>query len=301
MANVNTAELPFRTHVDLLRSQVERRLDLLVPRPQVAAEALHGAIRHSLLAPGKRLRPVLAMLSAAHFGAHEADALDPACAIEMVHTASLILDDLPSMDDARTRRGRPATHVAFGEDTAILAAIALLNHAFAVVARSSAIDRAARLDLVTVLADAIGFDGLVTGQLRDLQQARHPASAASVQQVHHQKTGVLFVAAVEAGARVAGASAREIDAARAFAAELGLAFQIQDDLIDATSSAAAAGKDVGKDAGKGTMVAVLGCDRARSRVEAHVTAALAHLACVGDSGPLVSLAQGWARAQQAAA
>jgi geranylgeranyl diphosphate synthase, type II len=300
MGTMDHVDFSLQQHLRVLRGQVDARLDQLVPAAGLPPAALHGAIRHSLLAPGKRLRPLLAMLTAAQFGARDGAALDPACAIEMVHAASLILDDLPSMDNAAMRRGRPATHVAFGEDTAILASVALLNQAFAVIARADALECEARLELVTTLSGAIGFDGLVAGQLRDLQQARQ-GDTASVQQVHHQKTGALFVAACETGARVAGASARQMEAARGFATELGLAFQIQDDIIDVTMSEAAAGKDVGKDVGKDTMVAVLGCERARARLDEHVAAAVAHLSAVGESGPLVRLTRGLFPARTAAA
>jgi geranylgeranyl diphosphate synthase, type II len=293
-------DFQFRQQAHLLRRSVDARLNELVPAADLPPATLHRAIRHALLAPGKRLRPMLTLLSAQQFGGDPDDALDPACAIEMVHAASLVLDDLPSMDDALTRRGRPATHVAYGEDTAILASIALLNQAFAVIARAEGLPCEAKVDLVASLSNAIGFDGLVAGQLRDLQPRQH-ADADAVRHVQHQKTGALFVAAVEAGARVAGAPPAHLAAARGFATELGLAFQIQDDLIDVTLSAAAAGKDVGKDEGKSTIVSMLGRERARVRLDEHVAAAVSHLSVVGEAGPLTRLAHGLFGARTAAA
>jgi geranylgeranyl diphosphate synthase, type II len=277
--------------VDQLRATVDVRLGQLVPPATQPPRGLNEAVRYALLAPGKRLRPILTILSAQHFGAREEAVLDVACAIEMVHTASLVLDDLPAMDDAEVRRGRPTVHRAFGEDTALLAAIALLNQAFAVIARAQTLDATLRVELVARLADAIGFEGLVAGQMRDLRDRRWSPAAADLLEINHQKTGVLFVAAVEAGARAGGATGPALEAARAFATHLGLAFQIGDDLIDVTSSAQAAGKDVGKDAGRATLVSELGTGDARSRMRAHVATAVTSLSRVGPVDPLGRFAQ----------
>jgi geranylgeranyl diphosphate synthase type II len=281
----------FCAGLDALRHQVDTRLAQLVPAADAPPATLHRAVRHALLAPGKRVRPLLAMLSAVHFGADAHRALDPACALEMVHAASLVLDDLPSMDDAALRRGQPATHRAFGEDTAILAAVALLNHAYAVIARAPHLDARARVDLVACLSAAVGFDGLVAGQLRDLREPLPPGDPAAISTIHRQKTGALFVAAVEAGARVASADAEAIAAARGFATHLGLAFQIHDDVLDQTASAAIAGKDTCKDAGKCTMATALGCEQALALLRQHVASAVAHLAAIERPGPLVRFAE----------
>jgi geranylgeranyl diphosphate synthase, type II len=277
--------------VDRLRASIEARLDELVPPASDPPRALHEAVRYALLAPGKRLRPVLTVLSAQHFGAREDAVLDVACAVEMVHTASLVLDDLPAMDNAEVRRRRATVHRAFGEDTAILAAVALLNQAFAVVSRSRQLDATLRMELVARLADAIGFGGLVAGQMRDLHDRGVATDPANLQEINHQKTGVLFVAAVEAGARAAGASGKALEAARTFATHLGLAFQIGDDLLDVTSSVHDAGKDVRKDAGRASVVSELGSAEARTRMHEHVATAVTSLSRVGSVDPLGRFAQ----------
>lgn len=277
-----------RGRLETLKGAIDARLDALAAPPEGTPSPLSDAVRHSLLAPAKRLRPVLAALAAEQFGGDPARALDPGCAIEMVHTASLILDDLPCMDDARLRRGRPTVHVAFGEDTAILAAIALLNEAFGVVARTEGVSAEHRASLVARLSGAVGFQGLVAGQHRDLRDQTRTADSLST--LNHQKTGVLFVAAAEAGACVAGASAETIAEAGEFGRRLGLAFQIRDDLLDSGQHGLAdRTKDVGKDAGKTTLVALIGPDRARAALEAEVEAALAALGT--RAGPLPRLAE----------
>ena len=255
---------------------------------------LREAVRYALLSPGKRLRPVLTMLAAEHFGPPPATgvakrgaaaALDVGCAIEMVHAASLILDDLPCMDDAELRRGRPTVHRRFGEDMAVLAAIALLNQAYGAVAGAPGLPADARLDLVRALTRAVGFEGLVAGQARDLRERDAYAEATPLHELNRQKTGVLFIAAVEGGARAAGALDGRLEGARAFARGLGEAFQILDDLLDATGTPEAAGKDVGQDGGKPTVVSLIGPDGARAEMHRRLRSALDHLGDVGP-GPL---------------
>jgi geranylgeranyl diphosphate synthase type II len=202
----------------------------------------------------------------------------------MVHAASLVLDDLPSMDDAALRRGRPTPHKVFGEATAILAAIGLLNRAFGVIAADSGLG-AGRAHLAVVLSEAVGFEGLVAGQARDLYDRDQVRAPAEIDVLNHQKTGVLIMAAAEAGALAAGAAPAAVEAVGRFARELGLAFQIRDDLIDAEASPEAAGKDTGKDAGMTTLVSALGHGGATGAMQARLEAAWAALdeAGVGES------------------
>ncbi len=228
-----------RIESDLLRirSRVDQRLGELIAPETAPPQRLHSAIRHSVLAPGKRVRPAVALMATTHLGGDEDIALDPACAIEMVHTASLILDDLPSMDDATMRRGRPANHTVFGEDTATLAAFALLNRAYEVVAGTENASESQRVEMVKVLAASIGCDGLIAGQESDLhtgtdQQCTH------LLRMHEQKTGALFIAAAVIGARLAGLGGDELESVRSFARNFGLAFQVRDDLLDATGTQA---------------------------------------------------------------
>ena len=275
-----------------LRAMIDRRLDELVPEESCHPAVLHQAMRYSLLAGGKRVRPLMTMIAATSFGAEEASAVDPACAIEMVHTASLILDDMPCMDDATLRRGRPANHRVFGEDTAILAATALLNRAFGVVAECDALDPSVRCDLVRTLSEAIGSNGIIAGQYCDLRpDPRDGAEIHGVIQMYGQKTGALFVAAVEAGARIARVDETWIEAVRSFAAHLGLAFQILDDLLDRMGNEHDAGKDIGQDRDKSTLVSCMGSGRAREEATIRVRSAAQALEPLGEAGrPLVDLA-----------
>ena len=262
--------------VDELRARVNLRLDALVPAVPGRAQRVDQAVRYALLAPGKRIRPLLTLLAAIEFGADAEQALDVACATEMVHTASLVLDDLPSMDDARLRRGQPTLHIRFGEGTAILAAIALLNLGYATIARSGHLPARTRIDLVERLAAAIGFEGLVTGQDRDLNDRTAAATLSELETLNHQKTSVLFQAALEMGACVAGVDERRIALMRRVALHLGLAYQIADDLVDCAVGTIGLPplKDLGKDRGKPTVVSLLGLDRARREVGLHVEEAL---------------------------
>ncbi len=265
-----------------LRQRIEHRLgELLCFRGQTP-KVLDEAMRYSMFSAGKRVRPVLAIVAAQHFGGHENDPLDFACAIEMVHTASLILDDLPSMDNAAIRRRRKTLHVAFGEDVALLTAIALLSQAFGVIAACDALPSATKLRLIQLLSDTIGFSGLAAGQMRDLRDEAHLKTVDGVTTLNHQKTGVLFVAAVEGGAAIAGAGEDQLRCANAFARNVGLAFQLYDDLLDATSTLSALGKDAGKDSGKRNVISLIGVEETRSAVKRAIETALAPLA----EGPL---------------
>lgn len=277
----------FGAHIHGLRGSIEARLGDLCPEPVGVASVLGGAVRYALMAPGKRLRPTLTLLSAAHFGGEAAqqNALDPGCAIELVHTASLILDDLPAMDDATLRRGQPACHRRFGEDVAILAAVGLLNQGFSVIARANGVDASVRLQLIDRLSEVVGFDGLVGGQVRDLRE-KPALDGEGLYALNHQKTGVLFVAAVEAGAMIGGATGRRLEAAVDFGLHLGSAFQILDDLIDATGSADHAGKDVGQDANKPTVVSLIGPEEARREVGRRLEQAVSALGDAEPDGPL---------------
>ena len=277
----------FALRLPELRAQIDARLAALLAEEGAAPRPLREAVRYALLSPGKRLRPVLAVLSAEHFGASRrlglnAAALDAGCAVEMVHAASLILDDLPCMDDAELRRGRPTVHRRFGEDMAVLAAITLLNQAYATAAAAPGLAAEGRLELVRALTGAVGFDGLAAGQARDLRERGDLAEATPLHDLNRQKTGVLFVAAVESGARAAGATAARLDSARAFAHGLGEAFQILDDLLDVTSTSEHAGKDVRQDGGKPTVVSLIGADGARAEMGRRLRTALD---CLDEAGP----------------
>lgn len=286
------ASLGFTSHVDALRARVDERLLAWIPAPQPDTDTVSCAMHACALAPGKRLRPLLLLLAAEDLGVEAGDVIDAACALEMVHAASLALDDLPCMDDAQLRRGRPALHVLHGDDVAILAAVALLGQAFA-AAGSSSLAPAVRVRCMTVLAEAIGPRGLVGGQCRDLRDGRVQRSAESIVQTNQLKTGSLFTAAVEMAALAAHADVATRAALTAFATELGQAFQLADDIADACGSTVVLGKDVGRDAGKSTLVALLGLKAARECLAGHMERAQASLQLA--LGPDASLARYVAR------
>lgn len=256
---------------------------------------MHRALRYAALGSGKRVRPVLTLAVAELVGDAGDEAVDLACAVELVHAASLVLDDLPSMDDAELRRGRPTTHRAFGEDVAILAAFALLTRAFELVADAGqrlALKRYSSEDMVHHLAEAVGTRGLVGGQALDLASDPATVDLERLEYIHSHKTGALFLAAAELGAMAADARRKELEAVGRYAKNLGLAFQIEDDLLDALASREETGKDVRQDAGKVTFVKLLGVDGARALADELLGFAVESLAPFGArAGALVALAE----------
>jgi geranylgeranyl pyrophosphate synthase len=261
----------------------------LASRAAVWPAALAEAARYALLGGGKRLRPALARLACAACGGDDADALPSAVALEMVHTYSLVHDDLPCMDDDDLRRGRPTCHVVYGEALAVLVGDALQTAAFEVLAEG------ADARAVAVLARAAGGAGMVGGQVLDMTLEAGAASAAAVRDVHARKTAALLAAAAELGARAAGANDARARAFAAFGLGLGRLFQAVDDLLDVTGDAATLGKTPGKDARarKATLVAALGLDGARGEVErlrAELDAELDDLG-VDDGGRLGALVE----------
>ena len=259
-----------------IKRRVELRLDEFVPA--AGPGRLCEAMRYSLLAPAKRVRAILAVLAAEHCGGRADDAVTAAAALEMVHAASLILDDLPAMDDASMRRGRPTAHREFGEDSALLAAIALMNGAFAVIAAEPTYSHMQKMALVAILAQSIGPAGLTGGQELDLKGGRAGrASVDAIEHTHALKTGALFAAAGQAGAIVAQSDGATVERMGRFGDRLGVAFQAIDDLLDAHASAESIGKDVARDTDTATVVGLIGRAAAAARAEMHVGQALAAL------------------------
>jgi geranylgeranyl diphosphate synthase type II len=249
-----------------LREVVERglrELDLQLPP---ALDAFAEAIRYPLLAPGKRLRPVLCLATGEALGLAPDELLPMALALELVHTFSLVHDDLPALDDDDLRRGRPTAHVRFGEDIAVLAGDALLNHAFALVCDHQGGSDAQRVAALRELVSAVGLPGMIGGQYRDVRPDE-ALDAAGLERTSRLKTGALLGASAACGAIVAGADAGGVGTARAFGTELGLLFQIVDDVLDETGSDEALGKSAGTDARRGrrTFASELGLDGARTR------------------------------------
>ena len=272
-----------------LRAQVDARLERHF-RESASEDRLTCAIRHGLLSPGKRVRPLITLLACRQAGAPELRALDAACAVEMVHAASLIMDDLPSMDDARMRRGCLATHVVFGEGAAMLAAVALLNEAYRIVAASADVDGEAKLRAIAHLADAIGLNGLAGGQDRDIACGKSGGGAVSLKEMeqrHLEKTGALFSAAAAIGAEIAEASPETVSAFKSYGCHLGLAFQAFDDVVDVACTSEVAGKDVAQDQDKSTVVSLLGADGARIAAERHLERAIQSAESVNSKEPAV--------------
>jgi farnesyl diphosphate synthase len=255
-------------------------LDRLIPVPSGLEARVFEAMRYAALGPGKRIRPFLVMASAHLFAVAKRSALQVAAAIELVHSYSLVHDDLPAMDNSDLRRGRPTCHKAFDEATAVLAGDGLLTLAFEVLAHCDTHgDPGVRCELVYALAQAAGGSGMVGGQMIDLIAEHQPLDIGAITRLQRLKTGALIAFACEAGAILGKAPLEPRLALRGYAHELGLAFQIADDLLDVEGSAGETGKPVGQDAaaGKATFVSILGVERARDQAELLVRQAVAHL------------------------
>jgi farnesyl diphosphate synthase len=256
-------------------------LDKLLVRPEGPEARVVEAMRYSALAPGKRLRPFLVLASAQLFSVSRRSALQAAAAVELVHAYSLVHDDLPAMDNSDLRRGRPTCHKQFDEATAILAGDGLLTYAFEVLAQPDTHgDPAVRCELVTALAQAAGAAGMVGGQMIDLLAENDPTlDIGAITRLQRLKTGALIAFSCEAGAILGKAGREQRHALRGYAHDLGLAFQIADDLLDIEGSAAETGKPVGSDAaaGKATFVTILGLERARAQAAALIRQAVSHL------------------------
>jgi geranylgeranyl diphosphate synthase type II len=310
---------PLAAWIAAARAEVEAGLERLLPQPQAVPALLDTAMRYSLRAGGKRVRPLLA-LAAAEATARDAAAgralaLPAACAIELIHTYSLVHDDLPAMDDDTLRRGCPTSHVVFGEGLAILAGDGLLTEAFGLLAgepTGEPLLAERRLRTIAVIAAAAGAAGMVGGQAIDLHAAGQvpdpsealphlglridppaPFDAARLQAMHARKTGALIRAAAVAGAVMAGAEAPALAAVADFATDLGLAFQIVDDVLDVEGEDATLGKTAGKDAaaGKPTYPALFGLDASRRLAGEALDRALAALDRGGIAGHLPGLAR----------
>jgi len=273
---------------------VERGLEQHLPPADTRPPRLHAAMRYSLQAGGKRLRPVLVLAAAEQLGAKGDAALPAAVAIECLHTYSLIHDDLPCMDNDDLRRGRPTVHREFDEATALLAGYALLTHAFALLAESYASQPALANALVRELASAAGSRRLIGGQMEDLLAEKKNASADELEFIHLNKTAAMIEAALVMGGLVAGAAESTLAGLRSAGRELGMAFQIMDDVLDATADSATLGKTAGKDAkaGKTTFASLYGLDRSRQLAKEHSAAASAALKTLpGNSAFLLALVE----------
>jgi geranylgeranyl pyrophosphate synthase len=255
------------------RALIEVELNSLLPSPATAPEKIHQAIRWSVFAGGKRFRPALLLAVGQAFSAPVKILLKTAAAFEMVHTYSLIHDDLPAMDDDDLRRGRPTCHIRFDEATAILAGDALQSLAFQTIAQDEELSSETRIALISELSRAAGTpDGMVAGQAFDMEAETRQVNNAQLEEIHRLKTGALIVAAARSGAIIGGASEGELAAVTSYGSHLGLLFQITDDFLDVTATAEDLGKTPGKDArsNKATYPALHGMEETRAAaIDAH--------------------------------
>ncbi|HDZ56917.1 MAG TPA: polyprenyl synthetase family protein [Pseudomonas xinjiangensis] len=268
-----------------VRAEIDRRLAEVLPPDSQGKNRIGDAMREGTLAAGKRVRPTLLILAARGLGCESPALIDLGCAVEMIHAGSLIVDDMPCMDNANVRRGQPTIHRRFGEDVAVLTAVALLTKAFSLVSSLAEVPPDLRAQLVSKLADAVGMQGLVKGQYEDLHDGAHPRSAEEIAATNELKTGVLFGATLHMAALIAEATEAQRELLEGFAFELGHAFQLLDDLMDGTQLQ---DKDCGKDEGKSTLVALLGPDAVKKQLATHLEKADLYLAELYGPEQLIS-------------
>jgi len=269
---MNAAE-DLQQYLTARRSEIDGALLAALPAPPACPSSVADAMRYSITAGGKRFRPALLLATGQAFGATVEQLIKTACAFEMIHTYSLIHDDLPAMDDDDLRRGRPTCHVRFDEATAILAGDALQTLAFQTIADDDRLDASTRIALISELARAAATpEGMVAGQALDMEAEARQVNGAQLREIHRLKTGALIVGAARCGALIGAADEQELAAITAYGAHLGLLFQITDDLLDVTASAEELGKTPGKDvrSRKATYPALYGIDEAREKaLKAH--------------------------------
>jgi len=252
-----------------LIAEVDAALDRYLPAENTTPETIHKAMRYSIFAGGKRLRPVLCLAAAEALGADRSVAIHAACAVESMHTYSLIHDDLPAMDDDDLRRGRPTNHKVFGDAIAILAGDALLNESFVMVSRTAKTARYHGLDFVRELATAGNSQHLIGGQVMDIEAEGKQITREELAHIHDTKTAALLTTSIALGAMAADASPIQLSCLTRFGRALGHAFQVIDDILDVTADTATLGKTAGKDlvAEKSTYPALLGLDGAKAEAQ----------------------------------
>jgi geranylgeranyl diphosphate synthase type II len=275
---------------------VDEAIERFLPAPDTMPTKLHQAMRYSVMAGGKRVRPVLVLSACAAVGGDEKNALPAACAMEMIHTYSLIHDDLPAMDDDDFRRGRPTNHKVYGEATAILAGDALLTEAFNLLSDSrinSNVPSEVLLRVCNTIARCAGSMGMVGGQVVDMESEGKQIDFPTLEYIHTHKTGALILAAIQSGAMIGGADERTFDALTRYGGAVGLAFQVADDILDVVGDSQALGKSAGSDEarGKNTYPALIGLDASRSRARDLVNVAHKAIETLGEAAePLRAIA-----------
>jgi len=271
------------------QKQIDRALDRFLPDEATPPAILHTAMRYSLFAGGKRLRPILCLAAAEACGGQRRAAIPLACAVECIHTYSLIHDDLPSMDNDDLRRGRATCHKVFGEGIAILAGDGLLTVAFEIAARAKATARFDLRKIIRELGEAAGSRKLIAGQVADLEAEGESVDRAQLRFIHENKTAALLTASVRLGAMSANAHAQQLAAVTAFGRALGLAFQVIDDILDVTQTSAKLGKSAGKDvaAKKATYPAVIGLEKSRTEARRLTSEAHGALKSLGENATVL--------------
>ncbi|MFH1067163.1 MAG: farnesyl diphosphate synthase [bacterium] len=276
------------------QKKIEKALHTALPPASAKPATIHRAMRYSLFAGGKRLRPILCLAANQATGGQSQDALPLACAVECIHTYSLIHDDLPCMDDDDLRRGKPTSHKVFGEGMAVLAGDALLTIAFELTARARSQRRYSTAEMVKELARASGSLGLIAGQVADLEGEGKTIRADELRFIHQNKTAALIAASIRLGAMSANAAPAVLERLGKFGQALGLAFQVVDDILDITQTSEQLGKSAGKDlrAQKATYPALLGLERAQQEAARLTRLALSQLKPLGKKGePLEQIAR----------
>jgi geranylgeranyl diphosphate synthase, type II len=266
ISNSNVAPMNLKEYLRWRQKEVDRALDRYLPTPNTKPTTLHRAIRYSLFAGGKRLRPILCLAAAEACGGKISNALPLACALECIHTYSLVHDDLPSMDNDDFRRGRPTCHKVFGDGIAILAGDGLLTIAFEIVATAKPTSRYGMSILLREVAVAAGSQRLIAGQVADLEAEGRDVKPDQLRYIHENKTAAILTTSVRLGAMSANADPRKLRAITQFGRSLGLAFQVIDDILDVTQTSEILGKSAGKDivAKKATYPAVIGLEKSRA-------------------------------------
>lgn len=255
-----------------MKSYIDKKLQEYLTINEPLLKGLADSINYSLFSGGKRIRPIFCLIVGDIFHIPKERLTSVACALEMIHTASLIMDDLPHMDDERMRRGKPANHLVYGQDVASLASIGLLTRAYEVVLNDVGLPDAKKAKVVSKLAGVVGIDGMVGGQFADLKYLNASIEYPILEYIHMHKTAALFMASGEAAAMIGDASDDEIEAIQNYARGLGFAFQISDDLLDATGDQAEMGKRANSD--KGNFITLLGVDKSKKLMEKYTSDAV---------------------------
>lgn len=278
--------MEFVAYLKMLAEEADRATDGFLPREDERPGSMHGAMRYCVFAGGKRLRPVLCMAAAEACGGQRADALPAACALELMHTYSLVHDDLPCMDDDDIRRGRPTCHKVYGEGMAVLCGDALLTEAFIVLTKAKGTQRYSVGAMVAELADTGGSRRLIGGQVLDLEGEGGDLTIQELVRIHEAKTAALLTCSVRLGAMSANATREQMDALSKFGYALGLAFQVIDDILDVTQTTEVLGKTAGKDMAvdKATYPSIIGLAESRKEAQRLTTEALDSLKPLGEKG-----------------